>query len=57
MSSKIAYFLLHVDYFGIGATTYTGALGLTYNFFYSEEVLRDNIISAMLILFFCNGMI
>ena len=55
MNKHIEHILLHFDYVGVGATIYTLTLLLTYSFFHSQEIHRDNIVACMLILYFCNS--
>ena len=57
MSRHIEYILLHFDYVGVGATIYTLTTLLTWTFFHAHEILRDNLVSAMLVLYFCNGLV
>ena len=57
MSRHIEYILLHFDYVGVGATLYTFTTLLTWTFFHAHEIHRDNLISAMLVLYFCNGLV
>lgn len=49
--------MLHLDHVGIGASIYSLTTCLAYVFFHSEPNHRDNIISGMLVLYFCNGII
>ena len=51
------YILLHFDYIGVGTAVYLDSLTLTYMFFYSETIHRDNILAAMLVLYFCNMLV
>ena len=57
MSRHLEYMLLQFDYVGVGATLYTLSLLLTHCFFHTSQMHRDNILSAMLVLYFCNGLI
>lgn len=57
MSRSIEYILLHFDYVGVGATIYTLTTLLTFSFFYSNEIHRDNWVSIILVLYFCNSLV
>lgn len=57
MSRHIEYILLHFDYVGVGATIYTLTALLTFTFFYSNEIHRDNWVSVILVLYFCNSLV
>ena len=57
MNKHVEYILLKFDHVGIGASIYALSLCLGYSLFHSAPTHRDNIISAMLVLYFCNGLV
>ena len=57
MNKHIEYLMLHFDYVGIGSSIYSLTICLLYVFFHSNTTHRDNILSSMLVLYFCNGLI